>query len=260
VHAHNELRTGQVPVKWKKYLILVDFGLISLEELTAEISRYPYSATGRLIHDLNRDIRRESKENRKNLYVIKLVSPDRQGQLPNFRVETQSELGGLQNFLGASKSGEFTEVWFCRTRVDRDIFSVAGRLVFTNDAACYTQLVEQVWRSSPRLLEQFSSALPCPYVRAVRHGWGWPYSIEKVHLPKNWEITSDELAREFSSSLRILEEAREKIETFVSFLDSFSFAAYSLEYKIIGSRLSVIDWDTPNDRKVINTRDVPLLS
>ena len=59
--------------------------------------------------------------------------------------------------------------------------------------------------------------------------------------------------------MRCIEQEKEKIAAFCAFLDSFSFKAYSLEYKIVGSQLKIIDWDTPNDRQVLASQDVHLL-
>ena len=59
--------------------------------------------------------------------------------------------------------------------------------------------------------------------------------------------------------MRCIEQEREKIAAFCEFLDSFSFKAYSLEYKIVASQLKIIDWDTPNDRQVLASQDVQLL-
>lgn len=64
---------------------------------------------------------------------------------------------------------------------------------------------------------------------------------------------------EFSYSMRCIEREREKIGAFCTFLDSFSFKAYSLEYKIVASQLKIIDWDTPNDKRVLGSQDAHLL-
>ncbi len=46
-----------VPLKWRKYLALVDFGFQSADELAADIRRYPISKVRRLVSDLRSDIR-----------------------------------------------------------------------------------------------------------------------------------------------------------------------------------------------------------
>jgi len=248
-----------VPMKWRKYLALVDFGFVSADELAADIRRYPISEVRRLVSDLRSDIRDDFRRARRRFYVVKLVPADLPGQLPNFNVERVSQLKQLVAFLTAHSGETYLEAWYCRTRIDSEVFSVAGRIVFTAPDNGRTQLVEQLWRGSPRLLETYSDNFALPYVRASRYSWGWPYSIEHVHLPRKSALSKLQLQSEFGYSMRCLEQEREKIATFCEFLDSFSFKAYSLEYKIVASQLKIIDWDTPNDRRVLASQDVHLL-
>ena len=251
------------PLKWRKYLALVDFGFQSADELAAEIRRYPRSKVHRLVRDIRSDIRHDSRRARRSLYVVKLVPADLQGLLPNFRVERSSQLKQLVAFLTAHSCENYVEAWYCRTRIDSEVFSVAGRIVFSAANAGWTQLVEQLWRGSPRLLETYSDDFALPYVRASRYSWGWPYSIEHVHLPRESArksaLSNLRLQSEFGYSMRCIEQESEKIAAFCTFLDSFSFKAYSLEYKIVASQLRIIDWDTPNDRRVLASQNVHLL-
>src|SRR5579863_789221 len=219
------------PLKWRKYLALVDFGFQSADELAADIRRYPRSKVHRLVSDIRSDIRRDSRRARRSLYVVKLVTADLQGLLPNFRVERSSQLKRLVAFLTASSAVNYIEAWYCRTRIDSEVFSVAGRIVFSAADTGRTQLVEQLWMGSPRLLETYSDDFAFPYVRASRYSWGWPYSIEHVHLPRQSarksELSNLQLQSEFGYSMRCIEQEREKIAAFCAFLDSFSFKAYS---------------------------------
>jgi hypothetical protein len=250
------------PLKWRKYLALVDFGFITADELAADIRCYRISQVHRLVRDIESDIRRDSRRAHRSFYVVKLVPADLPGQLPNFNVERVSQLKQLVAFLTAHRGENYLEAWYCRTRIDSEVFSVAGRIVFGADTG-RTQLVEQLWRGSPRLLETYSDDFAFPYVRASRYSWGWPYSIEHVHLPRKSarksELSNLQLRSEFGYSMRCIEQEKEKIATFCTFLDSFSFKAYSLEYKIVASQLKIIDWDTPNDRRVLGSQDVHLL-
>jgi hypothetical protein len=173
-----------VPMKWRKYLALVDFGFVSADELAADIRRYRISEVRRLVSDLRSDIRDDFRRARRNFYVVKLVPADLPGQLPNFNVERVSQLKQLVAFLTAHSGETYLEAWYCRTRIDAEVFSVAGRIVFSAPNTGRTQLVEQLWRGSPRLLETYSDDFALPYVRASRYSWGWPYSIEHVHLPR----------------------------------------------------------------------------
>jgi hypothetical protein len=252
-----------VPMKWRKYLALVDFGFISADELAADIRRYPRSKVHRLVSDIRSEIRHDSRRACSSFYVVKLVPADLPGQLPNFNVERSSQLKQLAAFLAAHSGGNHLEAWYCRTRIDSEVFSVAGRIVFSAADTGRTQLVEQLWRGSPRKLETYSDDFAFPYVRASRYSWGWPYSLEHVHLPRNSArkpaLSNLQLQSEFGYSMRCIEEQREKLETFCAFLDSFAFKAYSLEYKIVASQLKIIDWDTPNDKRVLGSQAVHLL-
>jgi hypothetical protein len=252
-----------VPLKWRKYLALVDFGFQSADELAAEIRRYPRSKVQRLVSDISSEIRHDTQQARRSLYVVKLVPADLQGQLPNFRLDRSSQLNLLVAFLTAHSGVNYVEAWYCRTRIDSEVFSVAGRIVFTAANTGQTQIVEQLWRGSPRLLETYCSDFAFPYVRASRYSWGWPYSIEHVHLPQKLAQKSAlsrlQLQSEFGYSMRCVEQEREKLSAFCEFLDSFSFKAYSLEYKIVASQLKIIDWDTPDDRRVLGSQHVHLL-
>ena len=257
------IRVPAVPLKWRKYLALVDFGFQSADELAADIRRYPRSNVDRLVSDITSEIRYDTRRARHSLYVVKLVPADLQGQLPNLRVERSSQLNQLARFLTAHRGGNYVEAWYCRTRIDSEVFSVAGRIVFSAADGGRTQLVEQLWRGSPRLLETYSDDFEFPYVRASRYSWSWPYSIEHVHLPwksaRKLALSNLQLRSEFGYSMRCIEHEREKITTFCKFLDSFSFKAYSLEYKIVASQLKIIDWDTPNDRRVLGSQHGCLL-
>src|ERR1700689_615475 len=170
------------PLKWRKYLALVDFGFASAAELAADIRRYPRSKMRRLVSDLRSDIQDDFRRARRSFYVVKLVPADLPGQLPNFNVERVSQLKQLVTFLAAHRSQTYLEAWYCRTRIDSEVFSVAGRIVFSDASTGGTQLVEQLWRGSPRLLETYSDNCAFAYVRASRYSWSWPYSIEHVHL------------------------------------------------------------------------------
>jgi len=248
-----------VPLKWRKYLALVDFGFQSADELAADIRRYQVNKVHRLVRDIESDIRRDSRRARRSFYVVKLVPADLPGQLPNFNVERVSQLKQLVAFLTAHSRENYVEAWYCRTRIDTEVFSVAGRIVFCAANPRGTQIVEQLWRGSPRLLETYCGDFAFPYVRASRYSWGWPYSVQHVHLPRKSALSNLQLQSEFGYSMRCIEQAREKIATFCTFLDSFSFKAYSLEYKIVASQLRIIDWDTPDDKRVLGSQEAHLL-
>ncbi|MGD0181319.1 MAG: hypothetical protein ABSC15_16015 [Terriglobales bacterium] len=121
------IRVPMVPLKWRKYLALVDFGFQSADELAADIRRYQISKAHLLVRDLGSDLRDDSRQARRSFYVVKLVPADLPGQLPNFNVERVSQLKPLVAFLAAYRRENYLEAWYCRTRIDSEVFSVAGR-------------------------------------------------------------------------------------------------------------------------------------
>ena len=152
-----------VPLKWRKYLALVDFGFQSADELAAEIRRYPRSKVQRLVSDIGSEIRHDTRRARRSLYVVKLVPADLQGQLPNFRLERSSQLKQLVAFLAAHSGVNYVEAWYCSTRIDSEVFSVAGRIVFTAPDAGRTQhfavglALHDAIRAQPRGLKRVHS-------------------------------------------------------------------------------------------------------
>ena len=64
-------------------------------------------------------------------------------------------------------------------------------------------------------------------------------------------LTEQQQKQEFLYSLRLIERKREAIEFFLTALEGRGEKSFSLEYKIIASTLSVIDWDTSNDRRIL---------
>ena len=99
----------------------------------------PRSKVHHLVSDIGSDIRHDSRRARRSFYVVKLVPADLPGQLPNFNVERSSHLKPLVAFLDAHSGENYVEAWYCRTRIDAEVFSVAGRIVFSAANAGSTQ-------------------------------------------------------------------------------------------------------------------------
>ncbi|MFI5396744.1 MAG: hypothetical protein ACHQ9S_14510 [Candidatus Binatia bacterium] len=207
-----------------------------------------------LVEDVEKDLAADKGTGAESIYVVKLVPWNQQGQLPNFRASRVDDRGKLVEFFERHAGRDYAEVWYCRTQIDTSIFSVAGRIAFVRGSAEVGQVIEQVWRCSPRMIEEFNGLFPFGYVRGVRVDWGYNARIQHLHVPISSALSESVVRREFGFSVQRLEQMRERLELFCAFLDEQRFAAYSIEYKIVGSKLEIIDWDTPNDRQVLAHR------
>jgi hypothetical protein len=236
------------PLKWKKYQLLVEYDLLTEEELERDIRRYNVEEADRLLDDLGSELT-NSQEEEGSLYVVKLVPRMQQGQLPNLRVTKKSDLEDFSRFHRAHQGIKPVEIWYCRTRIGAEIFSVAGRISFSPECFPRSQILEQVWRCSPRLIESFGRGFRYPYARISRCSWGWHYNIEDLYSPPN--VLEAQQKGELLFSALLIERRREAIECFLSELEKRGEKSVSLEYKIVGHALSIIDWDTKADREVL---------
>lgn len=243
------------PLKWRKYLLLTEFGFLSKRDLRKEIARYPRSAVHHLTTQLRQTLDRIPRGTA--LFVVKLVPQDEPGRLPNLRVTSHDDLASLPAFLNTWYSYPYTEIWTCYTSIDPSVLSVAGRLIISSTEV-WEHSVEQLWRASPRMLEYYhcGSSFPHPYLRATRVGWGWPYKIQHTHIPRSRghspAFSSAQLHAEFAEAMVSLERSRDQLALFAASIRDRGADIVSIEYKLTGSRLNIIDWDTPDDRRVLS--------
>jgi hypothetical protein len=233
------------PEKWKKYMLLATFGLTTEEELQSSIVRFRWRDRHNLIDEIASLLPADGPA---ALVVVKLVPLNIGRQLPNFRVRHKHDLKQLGTFLDGHSAFRFVEAWYCKTDVDAAVFSVAGRIRIAEG----THVLEQVWRCSPRMIEDWGKAFLWPYARATRRGWGRRWRFAELYLPERASLSKFDQHREFEHSLRLLEAYRERLEQFSDAIENCGLTAYSFEYKVVRERLSIIDWDTANDRKVLN--------
>lgn len=237
------------PLKWQKYLLLVGFGLTNIEELHRQINRVRWESRWQLFDELS-DRLPDGADATTEFTVIKLVTMHNVGQLENIQLMTRSNLAKLRRAFNERRS-DIAEVWACRTRVGSNVSSVAGRLAVSTTLEPFGQCVEQVWQCSPRMLEKVGDGFKFPYVRAHRDSWGRAYVIDDVYLPRGWRRRNELIRREFSDSVRALERSRERMEELGDLIEGIGITSYSFEYKVISGHVTIIDWDTSDDREVL---------
>lgn len=234
-----------VPEKWKKYILLATFGFTTEEELQSSIVRVRWKDRHTLITKISSIL---TVSGPAALIVVKLVPQNIGRQLPNFRVRQKGDLKELGSFLNRHHDFRFVEAWYCQTDVDSAVFSVAGRIRIAEG----THVLEQVWRCSPRMIEDWGDGFQWPFARATRSGWGRRWRLAELYVPEQSFSPRFDQRLEFEHSLRLLEAHRERLEEFSDAIENCGITTYSFEYKIVRERLTIIDWDTTNDRKVLD--------
>lgn len=185
------------------------------------------------------------------MIVVKLVSMDRAAQLPNYRIHSAAEVAATFEEIRRNTKRRWHEVWFCASSVGRDTYSVGGRFIPAVDRSYHGDLVEQVWHTSPRLIDQLNRLAPFPYVRAERPVGDLAFAIRDVHIPTGYPLTEARLRAEYVQTLLEIYRRRESWEMFVRFLLLRNVKFVSLEYKVSNGKFSFIDWDTDNDSLIV---------
>jgi len=233
------------PDKWQKYEVLEEFGLAPPNYISETVRRYPWEDREHVISELQRTL-----ESQKEFCVVKLVPRRLSYLLPNYRIYSMADLDALRQAF-ANPTRNFDEVWFCRTVIDASAFSVAGRVIVDRRAGNAAQVIEQVWRCSPRLIESFGHDFPFPYIRVTRPNWAWSPHVRHIFLPAGWKSSKLQLKADLGRSLQYMYAQRDRIIHFENFLFECGCDAISLEYKVERNRLRFIDWDTHQDGHIL---------
>ena len=100
------------------------------------------------------------------------------------------------------------------------------------------------------MIENLGPHFPYPFVRAHRIGWRWSSTINEVHIPPGVPETKAILLHELGIALGALDEQRDQLEFMSDSIQTLGLDV-CFEYKLEGSRLQIIDWDTSDDSLVI---------
>ena len=235
-----------VPQKYKKHLAMVFLGLKSQEELDEDLMRFNVADANKLILAVKNKI----KNSRVPIsYLLSLIPRNNFHNLPNFVVNSEEDLAQLSDFLKSYPSTD--EIWCFRKEKEGSI----GRLAIQSNFG--EQLVEQVWSTNHRELEHYNDTSGVPIITANRERWHTPY---KINFIKNIDrVQKDRCNLEFIESVKNIERQREKIEDIESFFKSIGIEEFSLEYRFDSRGFGFIDWDTPNDIRVLNSGDIRFL-
>ena len=242
-----------VPIKWKKNLLLVEYGFIEYENLLSEIHRYSFLRIADLCIDIKNELINDIKINEKAFYIVKLVNNNQYYKLPNYRIYKLDDIESFKSFIIKSVY-HIDELWYCRTLyfgIDSESYSVSGRLLFAHEEGKQAQIIEQTWNNSPRIIDEYNNSIDVIFTRATRPSWGCRYILNHLNIPNNSNNGKDNILMQFQITIKEIERIREKIEVFENYLNNFEYNNFNIEYKNINGKLSIIDWDTPNDSLVL---------
>lgn len=241
-----------MPNKWKKHLALVEFGLKTKEDLENEVHRYQTNHLDQLINDISLDM---AKKEESGFYIISSIPTYDCFKLPNFCAYAKEDLIRFKASLSDDFYRNFGEIWYCKKPYSKEAKSLVGRISFRNEdfltSMKQAQSIEQVWNCSHREIEKFHQNSETQYLRASREGWGRRYTIDclKVSSPEDKKMAVEQ----FLESAKGIEANKQKIEDFLAYLKTLGIHELCLEYMYSSKGFSFIDWDTCDDKKVIDT-------
>jgi len=240
------------PLKWKKHLKLVEYGLRTYEDLVGRLHRFSTCDVEALCNAIRDEMKSDSQKREEAYYIIILVKKEQYYKLPNYRVYSVEDLNDFLPYINP-KIHLYDEFWYCRTPYSENNknMSVAGRMSFDYTNSFIIHTIEQIWNKSPRMIEEYNEDSKFIYLRASRPTWGYSYNYEHIHIPLMFNATTATIKKHFSETIVMIERIREKIEVFEEYMASFSFNIFSIEYQLINGKLNIIDWDSPNDRIVL---------
>jgi hypothetical protein len=250
----NDNIINQIPFKWKKYLKLVEFGLINISDLNSDIHRFNINDLDAVINQISLELC-HTEPRASIIFIIKLISNDTVFMAPNYRICSSNELIAFRKDM-QSKKHLYNEIWYCKTKIYENncALNLSGRILYTELVNGYDQTIEQIWNRSPRIIDDYSKTSDFIFVRANRLTWGMRHNPTLVHLPNNCNLKNADVLEQFYYAVKKIEQEREKIELFENYMIGFGFKSFTLEYKINDGILRFIDWDTPNDKLVLMNR------
>ena len=244
----------KIPIKWQKHLVLPRFGLRTMEDLESEIHRFRNCD----LEKMKTEIEKQIENGEQNLYTISLVKPDQLHKLPNVSVTNSEELKTFYNNYKQDYR-QYAEYWYCKKKIGPKQLTCIGRISFNladqlpNKISLENaQIIEQVWNTSHRDIEKYNDKYNKAYIRSHRIGWGRRYKIDILKEPENDEVKRKQMVEQYIQVVKEIENKKENIEEFLTYLKKLGINELSLEYILEGSKFSFIDWDSQNDLKVIN--------
>lgn len=232
--------------KWKKYLLLVEWGLLTKERLLQMIRRYPVQMYSFCLDDIEKDMK---KYNGEYTYIIKLVYKHTFIKLPNIRISSADDLKNARITLSNTDLSFYLEIWYCKN-ITKEQGTVFGRMMFSSGElfprTCPI-IYEFVWSSSARMIEKLPD-VKCPCMSFYRDSWNASPSVTSycengIPYFKMLSVTEN--------IIRSVSGYTANISRLGTYIFSLGCHSLCLEFKYHNDELEFIDWDSDNDYRVL---------
>ena len=238
------------PMKWKKHLLLVTWRLRDKDHLFHSINRYPINDSELCLQDINNELIRDEGA---YSFIIKLVYKDVFYKLPNFIILSVADLEMTKEKLEDIKLTQFKEIWYCKNRTrDNDI--VFGRMLIGNNPLFPNRCpirYEMVWGDSAREIEQYPFVNE-PFISINQSNWNVAPQVDKID---NKDMSIDEILKISESVITAISHYTTEIIDFASYVFSLGCDYLCLEFNYGDNGFSFIDWDSDDDRKVLDATE-----
>ena len=237
-------------LKWKKYNLLAQLGFTPLIYLKDNIFIYPIEKLNILIDDVYSYFL-HNLEN-KVLVVIKFLELDKPGQLLNFRLTHLPEKNDLRTKIQANTTNSIVEYWFCCSQVSNNPDNFSGRYLFNLIGEVESdEIIEIVWWTSPRIIETDQAGTEFPLARFSRKFPSRTFTIDLIP-DHRFNISDESLNFCLTQILGLFRRKSRSIALFQKVLLTHKFNTFSLEFKFESGKGHFIDWDTYNDKHILN--------
>lgn len=243
-----EYEIETMPLKWLKYLLLERVGLTSMKQLEQSIHRFSPADVNKAKEYCHATLESHISNDYRSLIIVKVVYFEQAGQLPNFRITIEEDIASI--FDGDLKPYMRTayEIWLCESDIAESGINLGGRLAYPLGNVYQDTVVELVWYSSPRRIEEYRShSFRFPFLGARRRPGSSQFVVDVMHIPFKYQsetATAPNLLADFHWVLQRLYDHSEPRQRLEQILRGAGAKELSLEFKASSGRFSIIDWDT----------------
>lgn len=230
--------------KWKKKLVLEKYDLATYFDILAETNRFSIDESDLILKLLEKELERKKQISCR----LVMVPAKHQYKLPNYVVHTAEDLIGVPEFLQNKR--QYQEIWYFTEDSQEHDQAISGRLSYHWQYDNCMEYIELIRSDTPRGIDTYSLKSNTEYMRVSRKVGKAIYRVEAIQLGQT--CTSEEQWQKtfelFKQKLSVYDS---RLAHFRSAIKAYGINSMSLDFKLSGDRLFFIDWDTPDDSKIL---------